>query len=88
MSLLILRRECGAVYPLGVVVNLIGAAGGGNGTTTGWRASLRRSGHSGQHGDMVPEGDTKALQQFAMYIGYARVTPDQNLTTQQQACSR
>jgi hypothetical protein len=48
---------------------------------------LRRSGHGGQHGDMVPEGDTKALQQFAMYIGYARVSPDQNLTTQQQACS-
>jgi len=26
MSLLILRRDCGAVYPLGVVVNLVGAA--------------------------------------------------------------
>jgi len=28
MSLLILRRDCGAVYPLGVVVNLVGAARG------------------------------------------------------------
>ena len=35
-SPLILRRECGAVYPVGVVVNLVAAAGGGNGTRTGW----------------------------------------------------
>ena len=33
---MILRRECGAVYPVGVVVNLVAAAGGGNGTRTGW----------------------------------------------------
>src|SRR6478736_1516219 len=64
-SPLILHRECGAVYPVGVVVNLIAAAGSGNGTRTGWMGLVAAIRPLRANGGMVPEGDTKAPQQFA-----------------------
>ena len=61
MSLLILRREYGAVYPLGVVIDWLGPRGSGAGSRTGWTGVNAWSGRCGSRCDLVPRVTRSAL---------------------------